>query len=105
MAGGRQVVTMSNRDREAGERTPDEQYGMNTTADETAESRDRLPDWKDVSSDPDPSDLGYEPSQWQRVPAAEETQIIFLPTDEAILDEQRFIVLDEDSLCDLIRYR
>lgn len=83
----------------------DEQSRKNTNSGYRPESQDIPADWEEVSSDPDPQDLGYERSQWQRIPGSDATQTVLLPTDEAMLHEQRFIVLDSEGLCDLIRHR
>ena len=57
-------------------------------------------EWKSVSDDPDPrSDLGYEMEELKVIESAADSQFIFLPENEAHLDEEEFIIVDEDSLC------
>jgi len=57
-------------------------------------------EWKSVSDDPDPrSDLGYEMEELKVIESAADSQFIFLPENETHLDEEEFIIVDEDSLC------
>lgn len=83
----------------------DEQGGRQTDTADNPGSRDTATDWDEISSDPDAEDLGYERSQWEQIPGPDDTKIVLLPTDEALLHEQAFIVLDENSICDLMRHR
>lgn len=63
------------------------------------------PGWQEVPDDPGPQDLNYESIQWKRIPATDDGKVIFLPKDEAVLKEDAFIILGDDSLCDLVERR
>jgi hypothetical protein len=61
-------------------------------------------DWHHVPSDPDATvDLGYEFVDLDVIPTVEEgrSRVIVLPTDEDMLREDAFVLVDEDDLCDL----
>jgi len=62
-------------------------------------------DWTEVSADPDPSDLGYECSQWERIPVDADDQVVFLPSKEEDIADNAFVVLDDCDLCDLVSNR
>jgi len=62
-------------------------------------------DWEDVPTDPEPDNLGYESSKWERIPVTDDDQVIFLPGNEEDLADDAFIVLDEADLCDLVTRR
>lgn len=62
-------------------------------------------DWTALPADPDPRALGYETHEWERIPTAEDDQIIFLPDEEADLEKDAFVVLEESALCDLVTRR
>lgn len=64
-----------------------------------------LPAWEGVSTDPGPRDLDYEVIQWKRIPATDDDKIMFLPKNEDLLHEDAFIVLEDDSVCDLVERR
>ncbi len=96
---------MSEKEKKPNEMVPDEQCERHTRSEKGSESEGNSLDWEEVSSDPDPQELGYEISQWQRIPRPDETRIILLPTDEELLHDRAFVILDKNSLCDLARYR
>ena len=61
-------------------------------------------DWETVSDDPDPvSDLGYDIIDLDVVATSVEgrDQLLILPTDEDLLREDAFMVLDNSDICDL----
>lgn len=62
-------------------------------------------DWESVPTDPQPGSLGYEVSEWERIPVSGDDQVIFLPGNEGDLADDAFIVLEEDDLCDLVTRR
>ena len=62
-------------------------------------------DWEDVPTDPEPDNLGYESSKWERIPVTDDDQVIFLPGNEEDLADDAFVVLDEADLCDLVTRR
>lgn len=62
-------------------------------------------DWSDVAADPDPETLGYERSEWERIPAPDDDQVIFLPGNEDDLEDDAFVVLNDSDLCDLVTRR
>ena len=96
---------MSEDDKKPSEIVPDGQGERSTNPESNSESQGNSPDWEEVSSDPDPQDLGYELSQWQRIHGSGGTQLIFVPTNEGSLHDQAFIILDKKGVCDLVRYR
>jgi len=98
-------LTMSEEDKKPSETVPDGQGERSTNPESNSESQGNSPDWEEVSSDPDPQDLSYELSQWQRIHRSGGTQLIFLPTNEGSLHDQAFIILDKKGVCDLVRYR
>jgi hypothetical protein len=62
-------------------------------------------DWTAVSADPDPEDLGYDCSEWERIPVDEDDQVVFLPGNEEDIEDNAFVVLDDRDLCDLVSNR
>jgi hypothetical protein len=61
-------------------------------------------DWWDVSQDPDPvGDLGYEVIDLDVIRTANDgrQRVLVLPTDEDLLREDAFMVVDEDDVRDL----
>jgi len=62
-------------------------------------------DWTEVPADPDPEELGYERSEWERIPAPDDDQVIFLPGNEEDLEDDAFLVLEDVGLCDLVTRR
>lgn len=62
-------------------------------------------DWADVPADPDPETLGYERAEWERIPAPDDDQVIFLPGNEDDLEDDAFVVLSDADLCDLVTRR
>lgn len=84
----------------------------NTNADEIrsrehreSQTDDAEVDWADVAADPDPETLGYERSEWERIPAPDDDQVIFLPGNEEDLEDDAFLVLNDSDLCDLVTRR
>lgn len=96
---------MTEDDEKANAPESDELGGSHTEPADNPGTEDTVAGWDEISTDPSPQDLGYEISQWERIPGSEEKEIILLPTNEAALHDQAFIILDEDSLCDLLRRR
>ena len=65
---------------------------------------ERKGDWWDVSSDPDPvSDLKYDIIDLDLISTSTNgrPQVLVLPTDEDLLREDAFMIVDEDSVYDL----
>lgn len=62
-------------------------------------------DWTEVPADPDPEELGYERSEWERIAAPDDDQVIFLPGNEEDLEDDAFLVLEDGDLCDLVTRR
>jgi len=59
-------------------------------------------EWE-VRVDPDiEEDLGYELSEWNAIRHQDSVpRVVFLPGDEDLLHDEAYIVVAEDSLCDL----
>lgn len=60
--------------------------------------------WQDVASDPDPvDDLGYEGLDLDVIQTTAEgrQQVLMMPTEEDLLHEDAFLVVDEDVVRDL----
>lgn len=61
-------------------------------------------DWGDVAGDPDPAaDLGYEAVELDLIPTTAEgtNRVLVLPTDEEMLADDAFLIIDEGSVYDL----
>lgn len=60
-------------------------------------------EWEDLGPNPDPeSDLGYRVDDWERFDTSDNSnQIIYLPSEESLIEEDAFIVAKEQVLCDL----
>lgn len=61
----------------------------------------QTPDWQDAPEDPDPSsDLGYEAVELDVIStnADGSPRVLVLPTDEEMLAEDAFMIVDEDSV-------
>lgn len=61
-------------------------------------------DWRKVPDDPDPTtDLGYDIIDLDVVPTSVEgrEQLLVLPTDEDLLREDAFMVIDKSDICNL----
>lgn len=62
--------------------------------------------WKGVDDDPDlERDLGYRPFDVEVVVAEQYGQLLFLPSDDDILEEDSFVVADEGVVVDLADWR
>lgn len=72
---------------------------------ETGKDKSETVDWTEVSTDPEPEQLGYEQSEWERITTTDRDQVIFLPGNEEDLEDDAFVVLDEPDLCDLVTRR
>jgi uncharacterized protein YqcC (DUF446 family) len=58
--------------------------------------------WADADDDPDlERDLGYHPFDVEVVVAEQYGQLLFLPSDDDILEEDSFVVADESLVTDL----
>lgn len=79
--------------------------GVREQDEETPLLQANPPEWQEVPSDPEPQDLDYHIIQWKRIPATDDDKIIFLPKNEELLKEDAFIILGDDSLCNLVRRR
>jgi hypothetical protein len=105
---GRRVETAADWDRHDTAMTDD-----NSEADELRSRDDRsertgepdFEEWSNVPTDPNSGELGYEVSQWDRIPTAEDGQVVFLPGNEEDLKDDAFVVLEESDLCDLVTRR
>jgi len=64
-------------------------------------------EWERASADPEASDLGYDLDEWEAIEArtAESDCLMFLPTDEALLKDNAFVVATTDVVCDLLEHR
>lgn len=62
-------------------------------------------DWEEVPTDPSPDELGYETEEWERIPTAEQDQLVFLPGNEEDIEDAAFVVLEKSDLCDLVKRR
>lgn len=65
---------------------------------------ERSGDWRDAPSDPDPTaDLEYDIIDLDIIKTSTNgrPQVLVLPTDEDLLREDAFMVVDEDSVYDL----
>ena len=61
-------------------------------------------DWENVPDDPDPADdLGYEDVELDLIPttAAGSDRMLVLPTDEEILADDAFLIVDQLSVHEL----
>ncbi len=72
---------------------------------EVENQQDGQTDWESVPTDPVPGSLGYETSEWERIPVSDDDQVIFLPGNEEDLADDAFLVLEEADLCDLVTRR
>lgn len=75
------------------------------TGDPAASSETQRDCWKGVAADPDlEHDMGYRIDEWESVSAraAGGDRLLFLPTDEALLREEAFVVADTDAVCDVV---
>jgi uncharacterized protein YqcC (DUF446 family) len=60
-------------------------------------------EWETVEANPDlERDLGYRPIDVETVVAEQYGQLLFLPSDDELLEEDTFVVADEDFVVDLI---
>jgi len=58
--------------------------------------------WESVADDPDlERDLGYRPFDVEVVLAEQYEQLLFLPSDDAMMEEDSFVVADEGVVVDL----
>lgn len=58
--------------------------------------------WADADDDPDlERDLGYRPFDVEVVVAEQYGQLLFLPSDDELLEEDSFVVADESLVMDL----
>lgn len=60
-------------------------------------------DWEKLASNPDfETDFGYRVSEWESFETADNSdQVMFLPADESLIEEDAFIVAEAGTLCDL----
>lgn len=60
-------------------------------------------EWEAVHSNPDPStDLGYSACGWEEFDTLDNTdQVMFLPAEKSVLEEETFVVAESDALRDL----
>lgn len=60
-------------------------------------------EWDTVEADPDlERDLGYRPIAVETVVAEQYGQLLFLPSDDELLEEDAYIAADEDLVVDLV---
>lgn len=58
--------------------------------------------WENADEDPDlERDLGYRPFDVEVVVAEQYGQLLFLPSDDELLEEDSFVVADESLVTDL----
>ncbi|MFW5934218.1 MAG: hypothetical protein ACOCQL_00025 [Halolamina sp.] len=65
---------------------------------------DQRGDWRHAPEDPDPAeDLGYEAVELDMIgtDADGENRVLVLPTDEEMLADDAFVIVDEDSVAEL----
>lgn len=64
--------------------------------------RSTVDEWE-VKVDPDvEKDLGYRLAEWSAIRHQDDvSRVVFLPEDEELLHDDAYIVVEEDSLCDL----
>lgn len=65
-------------------------------------------DWGNLPEDPDPAtDLGYEAVELDLIPTTAEgtNRVLVLPTDEEMLADDAFLIVDEVSVHDLAAMR
>lgn len=65
-------------------------------------------DWKQARSNPDPrKDLGYDIDDWEEVTArsAGQEHLLFLPSDEGMLQDEAFLVVAPEAMEDLLEMR
>lgn len=60
-------------------------------------------DWESLDSNPDfEADFGYRVKQWESFETADNSdQVMFLPADESLVEEDAFIVANSESLREL----
>lgn len=60
--------------------------------------------WESLPTDPDPADdLGYETVELDVLTtSASDRQVILMPKDEALIEEDTFVVIADEDLCELI---
>jgi len=63
-------------------------------------------EWEALASNPDPEeDLGYAVHDWEEYQTADgNEQLIYLPSDESLIEDAAYLVVDEAILCDLARH-
>jgi len=63
--------------------------------------------WEEQPDDPDASDLGYDPANWERIRATgtDSEQFLYLPGDEELLREEAFIVAAPEDVEELVENR
>lgn len=60
-------------------------------------------DWENLASNPDfEADFGYRVTEWESFETADNSdQVMFLPAEESLVEEDAFIVAEAGTLCDL----
>lgn len=68
-----------------------------------ADTWNRRTDWKRLARNPDSErDLDYEVRDWERFNVGDgSNQVMFLPGEEELLQDDAFVVVHEESLVDL----
>lgn len=63
-------------------------------------------EWEAVDDNPDlERDLGYRPIEVEIVVAEQYGQLLFLPSDDELLEDDAFLAADEDIVVDLAENR
>ena len=60
-------------------------------------------DWRDAPDDPEPADLGYEAVELDMIGTTADGshRVLVLPTDEEMLADDAFLIVDEGSVEEL----
>ncbi|MCL9818087.1 hypothetical protein [Natronocalculus amylovorans] len=61
-------------------------------------------DWELLSADPDPiKDLGYQSDNWDIIRTEQRgmAHLVFLPSAEEEIEQEAFIITDENAVCDV----
>lgn len=83
--------------------TPSESRTSERTGDQAPGGVYSRADWERLASDPDPvTDLGYRVDDWERFETSDGSdQVIYLPSDEDLIEDDAFIVVEKGVPCTL----
>jgi len=68
-------------------------------------STDGVEEWQELPADPDPDDLGYDPIELEFTRSTASGHFVVLPEDDDLLRKEAFLVVDAESVCDLVDHR